>query len=348
MLCPPERRNIENKGITVDIDYLHLDNTFANPEYDFPTREEAYNCLKKIIEHHENYRVFLFSYHLGKEEVFLNLADDFKSLIVVDEERYRKAKIMNLQPEKFTTHAVEGWIHVKSIKELKSYDIQECNKEEPTIFIILTGWNDKYNRNLPYYFKVPYSSHSNYREIEMLVKACMPRNLIFNVDDRAITPSRLEFQQHLIKSYCTRSLSHSDHILNDPKKGLVYRKYESKEAAQKFISQEKQALANPTGFDKNGDTQLTERFNPNNTELNKVRFQRKYGHIIGGTRKKATAIGAKIVVTDALLELSASEEETELKNQQSDVSMAKTESSVAGLTASKEDANNEVKEKNEK
>ena len=32
------------------------------------------------------------------------------------------------------------------------YSIEDCNKEEPTIFIILTGWNDKYNRNLPFYF----------------------------------------------------------------------------------------------------------------------------------------------------------------------------------------------------
>ena len=41
-LCPPSRQNDQMRGITIDIDYLHLDNTFANPEYDFPTREEAY------------------------------------------------------------------------------------------------------------------------------------------------------------------------------------------------------------------------------------------------------------------------------------------------------------------
>ena len=46
ILCPEERRNDEEKGIMIDIDYLHLDNTFANPEYDFPSREEAYSSLK--------------------------------------------------------------------------------------------------------------------------------------------------------------------------------------------------------------------------------------------------------------------------------------------------------------
>lgn len=129
--------------------------------------------------------------------MFLNLAEDFQTLIVVDEDRMRKIERMGLKPHLFTTDLTKGWIHVKNVKHLKrrgGYDIQDCNNQEPTIFIILTGWNDKYNRNLPFYFKVPYSSHSNYRELEKFVRAICPRNLVFNVDDRAITKKRLEFQ----------------------------------------------------------------------------------------------------------------------------------------------------------
>lgn len=122
------------------------------------------------------------------------MAEEFETLIVVDEDRMRKVTQMDLKPWLFTTDPTKGWIHVKNIRELKKYDIEEANQEEPTVFIILTGWNDKYNRNLPYYFKVPYSSHSNYRELEKFVRACNPRNLIFNVDDREITKKRLEFQ----------------------------------------------------------------------------------------------------------------------------------------------------------
>lgn len=202
LLVPQEKRNRmqnpdsakdDGRAITVDVDYLHLDNTFANPEYDFPSREEAYLGLKDIVQKHPKYRVMLFSYNLGKEEVMLNLAKDFETLIVVDEDRMRKVKQMNLKPYMFTTDPSEGWIHVKNIKDLKNMDIEDANKEEPTIFIILTGWNDKYNRNLPFYFKVPYSSHSNFRELERFVRAVCPRNLIFNVDDRAMTAKRLEF-----------------------------------------------------------------------------------------------------------------------------------------------------------
>ena len=65
----------------------------------------------------------------------------------------------------------------------------------------MTGWNDKYNKNLPFYFKVPYSSHSNYRELERFVKAVNPGKLIFNVHERNDTKKRHEFQSYLAREY---------------------------------------------------------------------------------------------------------------------------------------------------
>ena len=76
-LFPKSRWNKERRGISVGIDHLFLDNTFADPTFDFPSREEAYEGLKELVKAHKDYRVFLFSYYLGKEEVFLNLAEDF-------------------------------------------------------------------------------------------------------------------------------------------------------------------------------------------------------------------------------------------------------------------------------
>ena len=121
-LCPVERRNPQFKGITVECDYLHLDNTFANPEYDFPSREEAYQGLVNVVKSHKDHRIFLFSYSLGKEEVFLNLANDFKCKIVVDEDRMRKIKLMDLKPETFTTDPTQSHIHIRSIRDLKAHE----------------------------------------------------------------------------------------------------------------------------------------------------------------------------------------------------------------------------------
>jgi DNA cross-link repair 1B protein len=103
VLFPPEKRNKEQRGMAINVDALFLDNTFADPHCDFPSREEAYTCMKEIIQTHKEYRIFVFTYYLGKEEVLVNLARDFQTLIVVDEDRYRKLELMDLNIELFTT-----------------------------------------------------------------------------------------------------------------------------------------------------------------------------------------------------------------------------------------------------
>jgi len=40
---------------------------------------------------------------LGKEEIFINLAEEFETLIVVDEDKMRQIRIMDLKPHLFTT-----------------------------------------------------------------------------------------------------------------------------------------------------------------------------------------------------------------------------------------------------
>ena len=48
---------------------------------------------------------------------------------------------------------------------------------------------------------MPYSSHSNYRELEKFVRAVQPKNIVFTVPDREISKNRLTFQRYLINEY---------------------------------------------------------------------------------------------------------------------------------------------------
>jgi DNA cross-link repair 1B protein len=123
-LCPPERRNASMRAVTVDVDFLHLDNTFANPNYDFPSKADAYKALVNIVKGHQTYQIFIFMYNLGKEEAFIGLANDFNTKVVVDSDRYRKVQLLNLSPEMFTTDPdiPNAMIHVKHIRELKNHE----------------------------------------------------------------------------------------------------------------------------------------------------------------------------------------------------------------------------------
>lgn len=125
-LCPPDRRNEKKRAITIDVDHLHLDNTFANPNYDFPSKSDAYKGLREVVKAHNEYRIFIFMYNLGKEEAFMGLAKDFETKVIVDEDRYRKVRLLDLSPELFTTDAAlplkQAKIHVKHIRDLGKYE----------------------------------------------------------------------------------------------------------------------------------------------------------------------------------------------------------------------------------
>lgn len=58
--------------------------------------------------------------------------------------------------------------------------IEKINKKEGIIHIILTGWKDEYVLDHPRYFKLPYSSHSSPKELEIFLKALNPNIVFFN------------------------------------------------------------------------------------------------------------------------------------------------------------------------
>eukprot|EP00345_Euplotes_harpa_P003200 CAMPEP_0168329900 /NCGR_PEP_ID=MMETSP0213-20121227/7388_1 /TAXON_ID=151035 /ORGANISM="Euplotes harpa, Strain FSP1.4" /LENGTH=278 /DNA_ID=CAMNT_0008333323 /DNA_START=431 /DNA_END=1264 /DNA_ORIENTATION=- len=176
-----------------------MDATFADPIKDHPKRQEAYEGICRIIKKHLNYRVYLFVYLLGKEEVFSGLAKQFKTKIVVDKDRYRKIELLGLEPELYTTDPEEGWIYIKTKEQRKTMDIEKFNEEQPTIFITMSGRANEDNSTKRNIFKSYYSSHSNANELERFVKAVCPKRITYhshpeNSDSR-------KFRAYLAQTY---------------------------------------------------------------------------------------------------------------------------------------------------
>ena len=80
-----------------------------------------------------------------------------------------------------------------------------------------------------------------------------------------------------MKEYVRKEPGNSSVVLNDPQRGFVKKVFENK---QKLEALKENLDSQLGGFGKNGDAMLTERFNPNNVELNSKRFQKQHADIL--------------------------------------------------------------------
>lgn len=140
ILYPKELRTKDLRFCSIHIDELIFDNTFCDPIFQFAKKEEALQEIKKVIDENRDFRILISIDSLGKEDLLIHLAEHYKTPIVVNSERYKNIKTMNLRPEIFTTNYYEGWIEVITKKERKQrlYD----NPTEKTLCIIATGWGN--------------------------------------------------------------------------------------------------------------------------------------------------------------------------------------------------------------
>ena len=64
---------------------------------------------------------------------------------------------------------------------LRPFKKEDLSIDDGCYHFVLTGWKGNYNIGHERYFKIPYSSHSNYKELQAFVKWCKPHKLSFNL-----------------------------------------------------------------------------------------------------------------------------------------------------------------------
>lgn len=175
-----EQELFYNKQKRLHIDELYLDNTFCDKVFVFPDKLECEKSIIELISNHNPKKVQIIAYSLGKEEIGVSLSKYYNTKIVVSKERYRMLKLLNYNLQHFTYEEDNGFIYLVSIED-KNID----NDGDGLLRIRMTGWANT-QRSLKMtdsFYVIPYSSHSNYNEIEEFVSHIRPsviRPIVFS------------------------------------------------------------------------------------------------------------------------------------------------------------------------
>jgi hypothetical protein len=156
--------NFEKESLTFDMN-SKMDQSYETRSNEFPVLHTD-NLGNKY-----NFRVFMFCYTVGKEEICLELARYYNTKIVVDRDRYQMIKALNYHTEYFTNNPNEGFIHLT-----KGLNSEHTLSKTDVIHISLTGWINckSYLCLRKGQYQVPYSSHSNFEELDRFVSIVDP------------------------------------------------------------------------------------------------------------------------------------------------------------------------------
>uniref|UniRef100_A0A8C5XES7 DNA cross-link repair 1A protein n=1 Tax=Microcebus murinus TaxID=30608 RepID=A0A8C5XES7_MICMU len=183
---------------------LYLDTTYCSPEYTFPSQQEviqfAINTAFEAVTLNPRALVVCGTYSIGKEKVFLAIADVLGSKVGMSREKYKTLQCLNI-PEinsLITTDMCSSLVHLLpmmqiNFKGLQSH-LEKCGgKYDQILAFRPTGWTHS-NRltsiadvipqtkgNISIY-GIPYSEHSSYLEMKRFVQWLKPQKIIPTVN----------------------------------------------------------------------------------------------------------------------------------------------------------------------
>ncbi|XP_037730694.1 DNA cross-link repair 1A protein [Drosophila subpulchrella] len=180
-----------------NIDLLYLDTTYMNKNYDFCHQTEsvdrAIDLVRAFIEKNPAKRILMVcgSYVIGKEKIWLALANEFSLRVWTEPNRSMAAKCLQLpdleavltdDPRKANLHVITmGKISYPSLVE---YFSQFEDQFDMLLGIRPSGWE---KNSKPSYGKristigIEYSEHSSYKELERFVRFLKPKRVISTV-----------------------------------------------------------------------------------------------------------------------------------------------------------------------
>ena len=187
----------------VRLDDLFLDTTYCDERYMLPTQAEAIRATIEIAEkelerskHGGQKTLFLFgAYTIGKERIYLSVAERLQRKVFVDKSRFRILSALNWPRERMsllTTNSEESclWVvplgHI-NFKKMQSYlggsndKIFSKKKYDRVVGFRPTGWSRIVSTKTKGRFTVhgiPYSEHSSFAELVDCLECLKPKRII--------------------------------------------------------------------------------------------------------------------------------------------------------------------------
>lgn len=183
---------------------LFLDTTYCSPEYTFPSQQEviqfAINAAFEAVTLNPRALIVCGTYCIGKEKVFLAIADVLGSKVGMSPEKYKTLQCLNI-PEVnslITTDMCSSLVHLLPMMQINFKGLQshlkKCGgKYDQILAFRPTGWTHSNNitsiaditpqtkGNISIY-GIPYSEHSSYLEMKRFVQWLKPQKIIPTVN----------------------------------------------------------------------------------------------------------------------------------------------------------------------
>lgn len=183
---------------------LFLDTTYCSPEYTFPSQQEviqfAINTAFEAVTLNPRALVVCGTYCIGKEKVFLAIADVLGSKVGMSQEKYKTLQCLNI-PEVsslITTDMCDSLVHLLPMMQINFKGLQshlkKCGgKYDQILAFRPTGWTHSNNitstadiipqtRGNISIYGIPYSEHSSYLEMKRFVQWLKPQKIIPTVN----------------------------------------------------------------------------------------------------------------------------------------------------------------------
>ncbi|KAB1271306.1 DNA cross-link repair 1A protein [Camelus dromedarius] len=189
---------------------LYLDTTYCSPEYTFPSQQEviqfAINTAFETVTLNPRALVVCGTYSIGKEKVFLAIADVLGSKVGMSKEKYKTLQCLNI-PEMnslITTDMCNSLVHLLPMMQINfkvddafvglQNHLKTCGgKYNQVLAFRPTGWTHsnkltsvadvipQTKGNISIY-GIPYSEHSSYLEMKRFVQWLKPQKIIPTVN----------------------------------------------------------------------------------------------------------------------------------------------------------------------